>query len=166
MRRHQSLSFIAAALLTVSGLALAAEHATHFTASGDISVTVDDATATMIRIRNKIPALNIITSPASNKKLGGSYSVNLFFSNKFNPKPGIFPVEFSYRSKPDTLGGSFLAPGVMFSHDTKGTAEFLEFGDRVRVRFEFQVFDKSEDREGRRAVTIKGEASCETADIF
>jgi hypothetical protein len=118
MRSHQLLPFFAAGLLAVSGLTFAAEHATHFTASGDISVTVDDATATMIRIRNKIPALNIVTSPASNKKLGGSYSINLFFSNEFDPKPGIFPVQFSYRTKPNTLGGSFLAPGVMFSHDT------------------------------------------------
>ena len=139
---------------------------TFFTVSGDISVSVDQATATMVRIGGKIPALTIAASPASVKKLGSSYSVNLFFSNDFEAKPGTYPVAFSYRKKTNTLGGSFIQRGGMFSHDTNGTAEFIEFGEQVRVRFEFQVFDGSEGSEGRQAVTVKGEAVCPWVDIF
>jgi hypothetical protein len=54
----------------------------------------------------------------------------------------------------------------MFSHDTEGTAEFIEFGEQVRVRFEFKTYNKSEGTEGRQGVTVKGEAVCPWADIF
>lgn len=53
-----------------------------------------------------------------------------------------------------------------FSHDTTGTAEFIEFGEQVKVRFEFEVFDESEGSEARQRVTVKGEAVCARADIF
>ncbi len=120
----------------------------------------------MTKIRERFPALTIVSSPVSIKKLGRSYSVNLFFSNKFDPKPGIYPVEYSYRSKPNTLGGSFLQRGKMFSHDTKGSADFIEFGEKVKVHFKFQVFDKSEGTVGRQGVTVEGEAVCDRVDIF
>ena len=139
---------------------------TFFTVSGDVVVSVDEATAQMVRIRDKIPALTISSAPASIKKLGSSYSVNLFFSNDFEPKPGTYPVQFSYRKHANTLGGSFIKRGGMFSHDTQGTAEFVEFGEQVRVRFQFETFDKSEGSEGRQAVTVKGEAVCPREDIF
>ena len=139
---------------------------TFFNVSGDVTVSVHQATATMVRIRDKIPALTIAASPSSVKKLGSSYSVNLFFSNDFEPKPGTYPVAFSYRKQPNTLGGSFLQRGGMFSHDTSGTAEFIEFGEQVRVRFEFQVFDGSEGSEDRQGVTVRGEAVCPWVDIF
>ena len=120
----------------------------------------------MIRIRGTIPALTITSSAASIKKLGKSYSVHLFFSNDFEPAPGIYPVQFSYRNSRNTLGGSFMSREGRFSHDTSGTAEFLEFGEQVRVRFEFQTFDSDEGAEGRKGVTIRGEAVCDRADIF
>jgi len=141
---------------------------TFFAVSGDITVSVDEATATMTKIRDLIPAMTIVSTPASVKKLGTGYSVNLFFSDGFEPKPGTYPVEFSYRKQANTLGGSFMQRGSLFSHDTKGTAEFVEFGERVKVRFEFQTFDKSDGSEGRRGVTVKGEAVCicPHSDIF
>jgi hypothetical protein len=142
------------------------ESDTFFSVSGDITVSVDQATAQLVRIGDKIPALTIGSAPASIKKLGTSYSVNLFFSNDFDPQPGTYPVEFSYRKHPNTLGGSFMQSAERFSHDTKGTVEFIEFGEQVRVRFEFQVFDSSEGREGRQGVTVKGEAVCPWVDIF
>ncbi|MCP4895376.1 MAG: hypothetical protein GY906_00240 [bacterium] len=156
--------------LSVFGLSAscteAAENATFFSVTGDVTVSVDAATASMLKIRNRIPAITITSAPSSIKKLGQSYSVNLFFSSDFDPKPGTYPVAFSYRSQPNTLGGSFLKRGSMFSHDTKGTAEFVEFGEQVKVRFEFQVSDRSEGSEERKTVTVKGEAVCERADIF
>ena len=141
---------------------------TFFMVSGDITVSVDDATAAISKIGGKIPALLIRTTPASLRKLGSSYSVNLFFSNGFEPKIGTYPVQFSYRNKPNTLGGSFMQGSNMFSHDTKGTAEFVEFGEQVKVRFECQTFDSSDGTEGRQGVTVKGEAvcSCPHSEIF
>lgn len=141
---------------------------TFFTVSGDTAVTVDDAEAEMRKIRGKIPAMIISSAPASIKKLGTSYSVNLFFSNDFEPKPGTYPIEFSYRKASKTLGGSFMQRGNMFSHDTQGTAEFVEFGEQVKVRFEFQTFDGTGGTEGRQSVTVKGEAvcACPHSEIF
>ena len=68
-------------------------------------------------------------------------------------------------NKKNTLGGSFFGGGL-FSHDTKGEAEFLEFGEQVRVRFQFTTYDKSEGEDGRRMVTVKGEAVCPLGDVF
>jgi len=161
------LLLVPGTLLAISSLGVAAESSdTFFAASGDVTVTVDEATATMTKIRDRIPAITIISAPASVQKLGSTYSVNLFFSDDFDPKPGKYPIEFSYRRQVNTLGGSFRGSGTTFSHDTKGTAEFTEFGEQVTVRFEFETFDESEGKEGRRGVTVKGEAVCARADIF
>ena len=54
----------------------------------------------------------------------------------------------------------------MFSHDMKGTAEFIKLGEQVSVHFEFQVSDNSEDSDERQSVTVKREAVCEQVDIF
>jgi len=173
-------SLIAAMLIT-SGVACSEEQAggkqqqrgssanrsdTFFSASGDVAVAVDEAICTLVKIRDKYPTMTIASSPASIRKLGKGYSVNLFFSNNFTPAAGVYPVAFSYRTKPNTLGGSFLQRGQMFSHDTRGTAEFTEFGDHVKVRFRFEVFDSSGDSDGRRGVIVEGGAVCAAADIF
>jgi hypothetical protein len=134
---------------------------TWFSVSGDVTVNIDDATATLTRIRGRIPALTIVSSPASIRKHGSSYGTDLFFSDDFTPKPGTYPIEFSYRRQTNTLGGSFLHRADMFSHDTKGTAEFVEFGDRVKVRFRFQTFATSDGSADRRGVTVEGEAVCD-----
>ena len=89
---------------------------------------------------------------------------NLFFSEEFESKPGKYPVRFSYLNKKNHLGGSFIGES-MFSHDTHGEAEFLEFGDQVKARFEFKVYNKSEGAEGRQRVTVKGEAVCPRGDF-
>lgn len=138
---------------------------TVFETSGDVTVTVDPAAASLTKNRRGIRTLNITSAPASVRKLGKSYSANLFFSREFDPKPGKYPVAFSYLNKKNTLGGSFYGGGL-FSHDTKGEAEFLEFGEQVKVRFQFTTYDKSEGSEGRRTVTVKGEAVCARGDIF
>ena len=165
----------ALSLLALFGVNSCAEEAaeavksdTFFTISGDVTATVDHAEAEMTKIRGKIPAMIISPAPASIKKLGTSYSVNLFFSNDFEPKPGTYPIEFSYRKASKALGGSFMQRGNMFSQDTQGTAEFVEFGEQVKVRFEFHAFDGSDGTEGRQSVTVKGEAvcACPHSEIF
>jgi len=138
---------------------------TVFETSGDVTVTVDSAAASLTENRRGIRTLNITSAPASVRKLGKSYSANLFFSREFDPKPGKYPVAFSYLNKKNTLGGSFYGGGL-FSHDTEGEAEFLEFGEQVKVRFQFTTYDKSEGSEGRRTVTVEGEALCPRGDIF
>jgi len=161
------LLLVPCALLAICSLGVAAESSdTFFTVSGDLTVTVEEATATMTKIRDRIPAITIISAPASVQELGSTYSVNLFFSDDFEPKPGEYPIEFSYLKLVNTLGGSFRGNGTTFSHDTKGTAEFIEFGEQVKVRFEFETFDQGEGSEGRRRVTVKGEAVCARADVF
>jgi len=144
----------------------AEDSGTFFTVSGDVSVEVEEATAQMVRIRDRIPAMTITSAPASIKKLGSSYSVTLFFSNDFDPQPGSYPIAFEYRNQTNTLGGSFRQRGGMFSHDTRGTAEFVEFGEQVKVRFEFETFATSAGSEGRGRVLVRGEAVCARADIF
>ena len=139
---------------------------TYFEVAGDVTVAVDDATATLIKNRRNIWALNMVSSPAAVKRLKRTYGVNLFFSRKFDPKPGKHPVQFSYLNRKNTLGGSFTGPRMLFSHDTQGEAEFLEFGDQIKVRFEFTAYDKSEGKEDRAQVTVKGEAVCDRGDAF
>ena len=146
--------------------AASARSSTYFEVSGDVNVTVDDAEATLSKNRANIWALNIVTTPASIKKLGKSYSTNLFFSTDFEPAPGKYPIEFSYLREKNTLGGSFFTRGGRFSFDTKGEAEFLEFGEQVRVRFEFQTYSKSEGAEDRQMVTVRGAAVCARGDAF
>ncbi|MBV1918098.1 MAG: hypothetical protein KUG65_08575 [Sphingomonadaceae bacterium] len=139
---------------------------TFFAISGDINASVDEATATMFKIGGKYPAIAIASSPASIKRHGTSYQANLFFSNDFTPKPGVYPVQFSYRMHPNTLGGSIMQSGTIFSHDTVGTAEFTEVGEQLKLRFEFQTFSESEGKEGRQSATVKGEAVAQFVDIF
>ena len=138
---------------------------TLFETTGDVAVTVDPAAASLTKNRRGIRTLNITSAPASIRKLGKSYSANLFFSREFDPKPGKYAVAFSYLNKKNTLGGSFFGGGL-FSHDTKGEAEFLEFGEQVKLRFQFTTYDKSEGKEGRRTVTVEGEAVCPRGDAF
>ena len=121
---------------------------------------------TLFKNRANIVTLNLVSTTAAIRKMGRSYAANLFFSRQFEPKPGKYPIEFGYLSERDTLGGSFVARGPAFSHDTKGEAEFLEFGEQVKVRFEFQVADKSEGEEGRQVVTVRGEAVCPRGDAI
>lgn len=144
----------------------ASEDSAHFVVTGEVEADVREATASMIRIRNKLPALNMISSPAATTALGASFSVNPFFPEGFEPQVGVFPISFKYHSSAGSLGASPVATGKLYSHDTLGTAEFLEFGDRVTVRFEFEVARASEGTENRKLVRIQGEASCAKAEIF
>lgn len=139
---------------------------TFFVTDGDVKVSVDDATATLVMIRGTIPAMTIVSSPASIKKLGQSYSTNLFFSSDFELQPGTYPVAFSYRKKTNTFGGSYVQRGAMFSHDTQGTVEVLEVGDKVKLRFSFTAYETSGGEGERRKVTIKGQAVTDMVDIF
>lgn len=165
LRRILTLTLLG--VLVPSAAALAEdETVTRFSISGDLTVSVEEATASMIKIRDRIPALTITSAPAAVRKLGQSYTVNLFFSEPFDPQPGTYPVQFSYQTSPNTLGGSMVTRGARFSTDTEGTAEFLEFGDRVHVRFEFVAFETSSGSDERRRVEVEGEASCPRADIF
>ena len=141
---------------------------TYFTVTGDVSLPMVEARASIVKLGGKIPAMTISSTSAAIKKFGSSYGANLFFSNDFTPKPGTYPIEFGYRNRKDTLGGSFTQRRGMFSHDTKGTAEFIEFGDKVKVVFEFQSFNGNDKKADRKMVTVKGEAVCDCpyTDIF
>jgi hypothetical protein len=165
MRKLFVVAILACAFLA-SGPAGAEEGASSFAVSGDVTVTVEEATAQMVKIGGRIPAITINSAPASVKQLGTSFNANLFFSKNFDPQPGKYPIAFSYRNETNTLGASFRQRGGMFSHDTKGTAEFVEFGDTVRVVFEFETFSGSEGSEDRQRVLVKGEAICAKVDIF
>jgi len=73
-------------------------------------------------------------------------SVNIFFSRKFNPKAGTFPIAFSYLNKPDTCGGSFsFKKGDkrgLFSYYTKGEITFETFKEKAKGSFQMDVSDK------------------------
>ena len=139
---------------------------TYFEATGDVEVKVEDARAELSKNQIGIVVLTVGTTAKSYRKLGKNYGARLFFSKKFDPKPGKYPVEFAYLDKTDTLGGSFAVGSDLFSHDTKGVAEFLEFGDQVKVRFEFQTAETSGGSEQRRVVTVRGEAVCPRGDAI
>ena len=138
----------------------------YFEASGDVDVEVDEAQASLTKNQVGIVVLAVTTNTKSYRKLGDSYGARLFFSKTFDPKPGKYPVEFDYMDKTDILGGSFSVGAHTFSYDTKGEAEFLEFGDQVKVRFHFQTADKSEGEAGRRVVTVRGTAVCPRGDAI
>ncbi len=53
----------------------------------------------------------------------------------------------------------------LFSHDTAGEAEFLEFGEQVKVRFELMTYSESEGTAGRQGVTVKGKAICSRGEF-
>ena len=166
MRSYLKSIVCLTALLGGFSSAAAAQTDTFFSVTGDVTAEIKTATATMTRIAGRFPAITIVSSPAATKELAGSHSVNLFFSNDFSNKPGTYPIQFSYRKHANTLGGSFMMPGNRFSHDTTGTAHFLEFGEQVKVQFEFRTFNESKGVEGRQSITIKGEAVCDRVDIF
>ena len=143
-------------LMVVPAVALAADSS--FRLSGDLDVEVSEADTSLIKIRRKIPAINVISSPAMIKQLGKTYSLNLFLPDGFQAAPGTYPIDFAYRGKPDTLGASVVAAGKVLSHDTQGEAEFSDEGDRVRVVFSFSVASAGEGAADRQVVTVEGEA--------
>ncbi|MCP5104006.1 MAG: hypothetical protein GY950_11535 [bacterium] len=92
-------------------------------------------------------------------------SVNIFFSRKFNPKSGTFPIAFSYLNKPGTCGGSFsFKKGNKrgrFSHDTKGEITFETFKEKAKGSFRMDVFD----RDGKK-IEVSGSFELEMGDAF
>jgi hypothetical protein len=143
--------------------ALAADSS--FSLSGDLDIEVSEADASPIKIRSKIPAIKVISTPAMIKQLGKTYSVNLFLPDGFQAAPGTYPIAFAYRGNPDTLGASVVAAGKLLSHDTQGQAEFSDEGTRVRVVFSFGVASASEGSADRQAVTVEGEALFDRAQM-
>ncbi len=91
--------------------------------------------------------------------------VNIFFSRKFNPKAGTFPIAFSYLGKLDTCGGSFsFKKGDkrgLFSHDTKGEITFETFKGKAKGSFKMDVFD----RDGKK-IEVSGSFELEMGDAF
>lgn len=91
--------------------------------------------------------------------------VNIFFSRKFNPKAGTFPIAFSYLNKPDTCGGSFsFKQGDkrgLFSYDTKGEITFETFNETAKGSFRMEVFD----RDGKK-IEVSGSFELEVGDAF
>ena len=130
---------------------------TNFVVTGAIDATVDPAVASLFENRAGIWTLNLISSRSVVRETGRGYGVNLFFSRNFDAGSGAFPVQFDYAGETNTLGGSFVGDEV-FSYDTAGEAEFLEFGEQIRVHFEFTTYSASERDPERKSVTVKGKA--------
>lgn len=102
----------------------------------------------------------------SNMKPYESYNVNIFFSRKFTPGTGIFPIEFSYLNRKDTCGGSFRffakdGKRGFFSSDTKGKITIKEFSDTVKGTFEMKVFDKE-----KKEMNVSGSFELPKGDAF
>ena len=149
-------------LLAVMLMMLAAVQAlsadSKFSISGDLSIEVEEAEANLVKIRRKIPALNVISTPAMIKKLGKTYSVNLFLPDGFQASPGSYPISTSYRGKTDVLGASLVAAGKVHSHDVEGQAEFADEDEQIRVVFSFRAANADAGKPDRVVVTVTGEA--------
>jgi hypothetical protein len=140
-----------------------------FMISGDRSVSYDSASARISFMKAiKIWHITLSTPYDYKKKNGSGFMVNLFFSRKFSPQTGTFPIKFSYLNEPDTLGGSLMVTGEkrgMFSHDTDGKITFKSFGDTVSGEFEMTALKKRRGQEDEK-VTIKGSFTCPRGDAF
>jgi hypothetical protein len=140
-----------------------------FKISGDRSVSYDSASASISFMKAiKIWHIKLSTPYDYKKREGSGFMVNLFFSRKFSPKTGTFPIKFSYLNEPNTLGGSLVVTGEkkgMFSHDTDGKITFKSFGDTVSGEFEMTTLKKRRGQEDEK-VTIKGSFTCPRGDAF
>ena len=139
-----------------------------FNITGDIEAVVDDATSFVSEItRLKIWKLTV-TSPSSYKEESGhSIMVNLFFSRNFEPKPGTYPIQFSYLNAENAMGGSVVIMGdgmTMYSHDTEGEVTFEAFDDRLTGSFHFVSYDGSD--EDRHEVSVEGMFDCERGEAL
>jgi len=150
-----------AALLYGMGHAAAGE--THFTYKGFVDGEATNARADFSFMKS----INIwhLSLSSYDKTTRDNASVHIFFSKKFNPKAGTFPIAFSYLGKPDTCGGSFsFRKGDkrgLFSHDTKGEITFETFEGKAKGRFQMDVFDK-----GGEKIEVSGSFELEMGDAF
>ncbi len=133
------------ALLFISGSIRAEVKNTEFKYNGTIKGKTSNATARFSYMKR----VNIwnLSMRTYNKKTKESYNVNIFFSRKFTPGTGTFPITFSYLNKKDTCGGSFIYKEKngnrgSYSHDTKGSVTFDKFSDKVQGTYRMEVFDK------------------------
>lgn len=133
------------------------ESETYFVVNGAINATADPALVALVKNRAGIWTLNLVTSRSVARETGRSYGVNLFFSRQFDGRPGAYPVQSDYAGSVNALGGSFVGDEV-FSHDTAGEAEFLEFGAQISVRFEYTTYSANDRDPDRKSVTVSGEA--------
>jgi len=137
-----------------------------FTISGDVSLNYDSAKARIVYLKPiKIWRLEIKTPYKYKKANGSGYTVSLFFSRKFTPKAGTFPIKFSYLNKVDTMGGSLVVSGKnrgMYSHDTDGTITFTSFSDTVSGKFKMTT-TKGKDKGN---VSVEGSFTCPKGEAF
>ena len=133
-----------------------------FTIAGDIEVSVEDATSFVSEItRIKIWKLTLRSPPSYKAENGRNIIVSLFFSRNFEPKPGAYPVQFSYLNAENAMGGSVvvLGNGVdMYSIDTEGEITFEVFDERLTGSFHFVSYNGSD--EDRHEVSVKGTFDC------
>ncbi|MFV1980459.1 MAG: hypothetical protein ACC655_04830 [Rhodothermia bacterium] len=136
---------------------------TSFTITGDVEAVLDDATSFV----SEITRLNIwkltLRSPRTYKEeKGHDIIVSLFFSRKFEPEPGTYPIQFSYLNAENVMGGSVVVLGEereMYSNDTEGEVTFDVFGDRITGSFHFVSNNGSDD--DRREVSVEGTFDCD-----
>jgi len=141
---------------------------TSFTITGEIEVSVEDATSFVSEItRLKIWKLTLTSPPSYKAENGHNIVVSLFFSRNFEPKPGAYPVQFSYLNAENAMGGSVVIIGggtTMYSHDTEGEITFDVFDERLIGSFHFVSYDGSD--EDRHGVSVEGTFDCERRDAL
>lgn len=139
-----------------------------FTITGAVEASVDDATSFVSKIeRIKIWKLTLTPPRAYKEENGHDIIVSLFFSRNFDPKPGTYPVQFSYLNAENAMGGSVVVLGEgrnMYSHDTEGEVTFESFDERLIGSFHFVSYDGS--NEDRHEVSVEGTFDCERGDAL
>ena len=135
---------------------------------GAFEATIEDASVNLaFNERAGIWMLQLRSPREYKEENGVGFNVNLFFSRRFEPATGTFPILFSYLAEKDGLGGSVIVSGeesVMFSHDTAGEAVFSSFGDVVEGSFAFEAFEGS--GECRRTIRVRVTFSCARGKAF
>jgi len=152
------------AIVLLSGTTEAKTGESNFKYVGYITGKVTKGTADFYYMK-RIDIWNL-TLGRYDKSSRESYYARIFFSRDFTPKVGEFPIKFSYLTKKDTCGGSFIfreknGNKGSFSHDTKGTITFREFSNTVKGTFSMKV----KDGEGK-TVDIKGDFELERGEAF
>jgi hypothetical protein len=141
---------------------------TSFTIAGDVEASVSDATSFVSEI-TRINIWKITLSPPGTYKeeSGQDLIVSLFFSRNFEPKPGTYPVQFSYLNGENVMGGSVVVLGEerdMYSHDTEGEVTFEVFDDRLKGSFHFVSYNGSD--ENRKEISIEGKFECDRGEAL
>lgn len=159
MRLHLTVTSVVFLMVGANPVIAVAEGGTHYSLEGAEQGSFQDARCLLsFNKYGKVWTLGL-TPKGAHRPM-----VNLFFSPKFgsvNAKSGEYPVEYTYRGKAATMGGSVVANNGMYSRDTAGTVKFDRFDDHVAGEFSYT----SKNRDGA-SVTAKGTFDCLRGDAL